>query len=96
MNEEIKEVYIPACAEHEGLYGINVNLRWVCPICGKPRGKIQSVLSYDGSRYLECDGWQNPCGHVDKYSALRIEALRNGLNEWLKRKKGEIEKCKTI
>lgn len=77
----IKEVYIPACAEHEGLYGIHVNLRWVCPICGKPRGEIQRVLSYDGSRYLECDGWQNPCGHVDKYSNLRVEAFRNGLNE---------------
>lgn len=27
-----------------------------------------------------CDGWENPCGHVDKYDAVRDEAASNGLN----------------
>lgn len=76
----IKTVYIPARAEHDGTHGINVKLRWVCPICGAPRGKISNGRSYDGSRVLFCNTWQNPCGHVDKYDDVRAEAAANGLN----------------
>lgn len=76
----IQTVYIPAYDEHDGVYGMYVKLRWVCPICGQPRGQIKSVRSYDGSRVLPCDGWDNPCGHVDKYDACRKEAAENGLN----------------
>ncbi len=76
----IKTVYIPARAEHDGAHGINVKLRWVCPICGAPRGEISNGRSYDGSRVLFCNTWQNPCGHVDKYDDVRAEAAANGLN----------------
>lgn len=76
----IKEVCIPACEEHEGRKTVKIKLRWVCPVCGKPRGIIKDVLSYDGSLRLCCDGWKNPCGHVDKYDAVRNEAASNGLN----------------
>lgn len=76
----INTVYIPARAEHDGTHGINVKLRWVCPICGAPRGEISNGRSYDGSRVLFCNTWQNPCGHVDKYNDVRAEAAANGLN----------------
>ncbi len=78
--DDIKTVYIPAREQHGGVYGMYVKLWWVCPICGQPRGQIKNVRSYDGSRVLPCDGWDNPCGHVDKYDACRKEAAENGLN----------------
>lgn len=77
---EIKTIQIPACENHDGYFAVKVKLRWVCPVCGQPRGGIQRVRSYDGSRVLFCDGWENPCGHVDKYAACRKEAAENGLN----------------
>lgn len=84
-NVLIKEVYIPACDEHEGVYGMVVKLYWVCPVCGGPRGEVKNVRSYDGSRILYCNGWSNPCGHIDKYYMVREEARNNGLNSWLER-----------
>lgn len=84
MNTNIAEqkwVVIPAVDNHDGLYASTLLLNWVCPVCGKPRGDIvHNTRSYDGSRILFCDGWTNPCGHVDKYYAVREEAMRNGLN----------------
>lgn len=76
-----KLVQIPARENHEGVYSALVRLRWICPMCGRKRGEIRRAISYDGSRYLPCDGWDNPCGHVDKYNALREEAANNDLNE---------------
>ena len=69
-----KTVTIPACAEHKGLYTVTVCLKWICPVCSGPRGPVHNVFSYDGSMRLSCDGWENPCGHVDKYSDVRREA----------------------
>ncbi len=80
MKERIETVTIPACAEHEGIYKVAVCLKWVCPICGEPRGEPHSALSYDGSIRMIVHGWFNPCGHVDKYSAVINEAINNGLN----------------
>jgi hypothetical protein len=76
----IKEVCIPACAEHMGIYAVKVKLFWLCPKCGQPRGEIKSGRSYDGSRVLSCDTWENPCKHIDKYADVRKEAVTNGLN----------------
>lgn len=70
-----KRVVIPACAEHEGFHSITVEVAWICPECGGPRGEVFRTLSYDGSRRLGCDGWHNPCGHKDSYAAVRAEAL---------------------
>jgi len=67
-------VYIPSCDDHEGIYGRTVTLTWVCPVCGGPRGEPFDTISYDGSRRLHVHGWDNPCGHVDKYDAVRKEA----------------------
>lgn len=80
MKNKIKAVKIPSCENHEGLSYCYIRLRWVCPICGKPRGKIKPVKSYDGSLVLCCDGWDNPCGHIDFYENARHEATTNGLN----------------
>ncbi|CZF83158.1 hypothetical protein [Grimontia marina] len=79
----IKVVSIPRIAAHAGspFNLIHVRLYWVCPQCGDERGELVGTTSYDGSCRLYCDGWSNPCGHVDKYSAVKKEALANGLNE---------------
>ena len=80
MITPVKSVYIPAREQHEGFYGVAVLLRWTCPTCAGPRGEIHPARSYDGSRILTVDGWENPCGHVDKYSTCLLEAATNGLN----------------
>lgn len=80
-NFQIKKVEIPACENHEGNYRVSVRLKWTCPICGKPRGIIKRVKSYDGSLWMNCDGWDNPCGHVDSYTDVFLEARTNGLND---------------
>lgn len=77
---ETREVIVPSRSKHRGVHRVTVELAWRCPECGGPRGEVESVRSYDGSRCMIVDGWQNPCGHVDKYSDVRAEALENGLN----------------
>ena len=79
-NSNVRTVIVPACNMHEGIYQRHVKLSWVCPECGAPRGEPSKVLSYDGSRRMSVDGWENSCGHVDKYSSVRREADSNGLN----------------
>lgn len=73
-------VKIPIIEQHMGLdlYVREVEIAELCPVCGMPRGKntIHNVRSYDGSRFVICDGWENPCGHIDKYSEVRKEALQ--------------------
>ena len=71
-----RTVIVPAMEQHQGLHKIKVTLRWMCPQCGGPRGEIFDTLSYDGSRRLNVHGWNNPCGHIDKYSDVRREANR--------------------
>jgi hypothetical protein len=70
----VKTVIIPGSDEHAGLYAIKVTVVWECPVCGGPRGEVFPTISYDGSRRLGCDGWRNPCGHIDKYADVRREA----------------------
>ena len=69
-----KTVYIPRCKEHHGLFGVSVTVSWVCPVCGGPRGDVFRTMSYDGGLRLHCDGWKNPCGHIDSYADVRREA----------------------
>ena len=71
---EDRTVRIPGSNEHDGHHLTTVTPRWVCPVCGGPRGMIRPAISNDGSRQLACDGWTNPCGHVDTYTAVRREA----------------------
>lgn len=74
-----RTVTIPAREEHAGYHAREVTLEWVCPVCGGPRGEPHSGLSYDGSRRLYVHQWDNPCGHVDRYAAVRVEADAAGL-----------------
>ena len=73
---EYRTVRIPGSTDHDGHHLITVTLRWVCPACGGPRGPVLPTLPFDGSRRLACDGWSNPCGHIDTYTAVRAEARR--------------------
>ncbi len=63
-------VEIPVVTEHAGYPG---HLRLLeisdtCPKCGAKRGtKRWRGLSYDGSRRLSVDCWENECGHIDSY-----------------------------
>lgn len=66
-----RSVTIPACVEHQGFYQMTVMLPWVCMHCGGPRGEPHDVRSYDGSLWMNVDGWDNPCGHAEKYQAVR-------------------------
>lgn len=69
-----RTVEIPGRDEHAGSYSVKVTLAWQCPRCGGPRGEVFRTISYDGSCRLSCDGWENPCGHIDFYSSVRREA----------------------
>ena len=73
MMGEYRAVVIPGRVEHDGIYSMVVTLKWVCPVCGGPRGEPYQGWSYDGSRRLAVHQWDNPCGHIDKYSAVRDE-----------------------
>ena len=73
-------VTIPARVEHQGYHARTVKISKFCPICGERRGDVFKTYSFDGSLRLSVDGWSNPCGHIDKYSAVRKEAATNGLN----------------
>jgi hypothetical protein len=75
----IMTVSIPRIEQHEGYPGniITIEISNKCPICGGKRGEPHKVLSYDGSRRLEVDGWINSCGHIDKYESVRQEYLNN-------------------
>jgi hypothetical protein len=64
----------PRQTDHAGQHLITLTVRWVCPTCGGPRGGARPSVSYDGSRRLVCDGWTNPCGHIDYYADVRREA----------------------
>lgn len=66
-------VTIPSSSEHAGIGLITLEISDTCPQCGGPRGKVFGTHSFDGSRRLNVDGWNNPCGHVDTYAQVRQE-----------------------
>lgn len=71
-------VEIPLIKQHEGstLNVGKIEISDFCPKCGQPRSKdIYRTRSYDGSRWVECDGWKNPCGHTDYYEDCIKEAI---------------------
>lgn len=82
IDAETRLVTIPTCPDHSGLLTTTVKLHWLCPVCNEPRGDIYKTTSADfEARPVPCDGWKNPCGHIDLYTYVRLEAERNGLNE---------------
>lgn len=77
---ETRRITIPARDEHAGLDKVTVEVPWKCLICGGPRGEPTIRLSYDGSRTMAVHGWDNPCGHVEKYDTVRAAVL-DGVGE---------------
>lgn len=69
-------VTIPSSQEHSGYGLVTLEISDNCPICNGPRGKVFGTHSFDGSRRLNVDGWNNPCGHIDTYAAIRNEGKR--------------------
>lgn len=47
-----------------------------CPKCGGPRGEARNLNQSDDGEFYSVDVWENPCGHVDTYSAVVLEAAR--------------------
>lgn len=72
-----RTVTIPLRDEHGNAYAETVTVKWHCPQCGRPRGEIGPGRRSWG---FACDGWNNPCGHIDSYPAVKAEANANGLN----------------
>ena len=68
-------VTIPRKQNHEGFLSMTLEISDYCPDCGKKRGLPKPGFSYDGSRKLNVSVWENPCGHIDKYSDIRKELL---------------------
>lgn len=80
LNDKTMYVKIPVCPNHYGFQGFvrKIKISAFCPKCGKPRGKvIHNMRSYDGSRFVICDGWTNPCGHIDYYEEV-VKEFKNG------------------
>ncbi|WP_242890893.1 hypothetical protein [Actinomadura litoris] len=52
-----------------------VTVKTRCPECGGPRGRPgpNEVRASSGQTF-EIDRWVNPCGHVDLYADVLIEA----------------------
>jgi len=76
-------VTIPSCENHEGIFFMTVTISDYCPKCGKKRGidTIHKGFSYDGSRRLVVDCWENPCGHIDYYKDVREEVRKAKMEE---------------
>ena len=51
-----------------------VTISKICPRCGSKRGKPKLIRQYDNGDYRYIHTWDNPCGHVDKYSEVLKEA----------------------
>jgi len=75
--DDTRTVEIPRQKQHGGFETVRLTLTWRCPVCGGRRGEPFRTISYDGSRRLACDGWINPCGHVDSYESVRRESQSN-------------------
>lgn len=54
----------------------NVVIAAACPVCGGPRGKPYLLYQHDDGATYHVDKWDNPCGHVDLYEAVILEAAR--------------------
>lgn len=74
-------VVIPIIPNHEGnpFWIREIRISKYCPKCGGERGKPYKVRSYDGSKSIVCDGWKNPCGHIDLYKDVVAESRQFGL-----------------
>ena len=45
-----------------------------CPICGRYRGKPNLMNFRDDGESYAVHVWNNPCGHIDHYDKVLLEA----------------------
>ncbi|PJZ87017.1 hypothetical protein [Leptospira levettii] len=82
--DETITVTIPDRADHGGFpeHLKKYTISSKCPKCGAKRAiKRWKDYSYDGSRMLFCDRWDNACNHFDLYADVRIEAERDDFDK---------------
>jgi hypothetical protein len=84
------KVTIPSRPQHEGIYSVDVEISDACPVCGGPRGIPYGGLSYDGSRRLHVSQWDNPCGHIDRYPDVLVEAATFNSNKETRKTNMEV------
>lgn len=51
-----------------------VEIADTCPKCGGPRGEPKLNRYCDDGEFYYVHNWENPCGHVDKYQDVLLEA----------------------
>lgn len=51
-----------------------VEIATTCPVCGGERGKPRNLNQCDDGAHYSVDVWDNPCGHVDLYADVVVEA----------------------
>jgi hypothetical protein len=49
-------------------YPMVVEIADNCPVCGCKRGEPKNYYFCEDGEWFEVDTWENPCGHIDKYS----------------------------
>lgn len=59
---------------YEGVRVTTVTIAKVCPKCGGPRGDARPGRVIEDGEHHAVSNWDNPCGHVDQYSDVLIEA----------------------
>jgi len=63
-----------ACGDGWTYYPKTIEIADNCPICGEIRGKPYGYnFSEDGESFF-VNRWDNPCGHIDYYKNVLIEA----------------------
>jgi hypothetical protein len=50
-----------------------VSIAAVCPVCGGPRGEPRLERYHEDGDWYSVSRWENPCGHVDKYTDVLAE-----------------------
>ena len=45
-----------------------------CPKCGGPRGEPRLQRQCEDGEWFNVSRWDNPCGHIDKYTDVLVEA----------------------
>lgn len=45
-----------------------------CPVCGELRGNPYAYNFCEDGEWFTVDKWDNPCGHIDKYADVILEA----------------------
>lgn len=51
-----------------------VEIATTCPVCGGPRGEPHFERYHEDGDWYNVSRWTNPCGHMDTYAAVLVEA----------------------